>query len=107
MVEMTQIRQDIIEAINLKLGEENLTCHLCGGVVWTPPNIVTLPEVVFEEGAVFKPVMTGQVVALAVLTCDRCGYTVSMNLVKLGLWQKWEALSQLILPGSVNGKSVA
>lgn len=104
-MEMSQIRHDIIEAVSLKLGVKDLACHLCGGVVWTVPTIVTLPEVVFEEGTAFKPAVTGQVIPLAVLTCDFCGYSVSVNLIKLGLWQKWQALSQLILPGTVNGKS--
>lgn len=103
---IAQIRQEIIEAVSRQLGVRDLACSLCGSVVWMPPTIVTLPEVVFEEGVVYKPMLSGQIVPLALLTCSPCGYSVSINLVSLGLWAKWQALSQIILPGTTNGKSV-
>ena len=102
-MDLSQIRQDIVGALDRILGEKSLTCCVCGGVRWLPPVLVTLPEVALKEGAAFEPELTGQMLPLAVFTCDVCGASVSINLIRLGLWQKWLTLSQLVLPGSSNG----
>jgi hypothetical protein len=103
-VEIAVALREILEAINLKLGARDLACPLCQGTRWMPPTLTAEMEVTFASPtATLAP--TGRVLPMATLCCDQCGYAVALNLIQLGLWNKWQAQSQLIIPSGANGKA--
>lgn len=96
--------REIIEAVSLKLGVRDLACPLCQGTRWMPPSLTAPIEFGFAP-ATANLAPTGRVFPMALLCCDQCGYSVSLNLIQLGLWAKWQALSPLIIPSGPNGKA--
>ena len=92
--------QEILKAINLKLGPRGLTCPLCEGKTWEPPALTALIQCVFAESEA-NFAQTNRIFPLAILCCSGCGYSISLNLIQLGLWNKWHTRSSLVIPSGV------
>ena len=92
--------REILEAINLRLGPRGLTCPLCEGKVWEPPALTALVQCVFASPTA-DFAQTNRMFPMAVLCCSGCGYSISLNLIQLGLWNKWQTRSSLVIPSGI------
>lgn len=96
---MEQAKSDILAAISARVGQRDFLCLGCGGGVWSGPEMFAIAQVELTPGAGMQLQPTGNVSPIATLCCDGCGYIVSYNLVKLGLWAKWESQSLVVPQG--------
>lgn len=102
------VSKEILDAINSKLGSRGLTCPLCEDKRWNPPGLTTLVQfVVAVASPTANLVPTNQCFPLAVLCCGGCGYTILLNLIQLGIWEKMQSQLSIpvgtSLPSSING----
>lgn len=70
----------ILQTLNERTGKRKLVCGLCGGTRWGMDGIVNLPLQDKPSGGI---VIGGKVLPLANLTCEICGNTLFLNLVRL------------------------
>ena len=98
-MDMARIKADILTALNERLGGRDLECPGCHGITWTPPDLCLMPVIEFEPGPTMQVRQTRTVSPVALLCCDVCSYMMSFNVMKLGLWEKWQDESLIIPQG--------
>ncbi len=88
---MTTINQNeiILSALREKLGEGSLVCPISGPqTTWSVQRQTTvLPALDSPLDSVF---LNNASFPFAVVTCDHCGYTFLVNLIKLGLAEQFQ-----------------
>ena len=73
----------LVDAINERISPGSLTCPLSGDTKWVlQTETVLLP---LSSSPHDHPLSSKKALPLAVLTCETCGYTAFVNLIKLGL----------------------
>ncbi len=82
MQDVKQRNEIILRAIEGKM-ERSLDCPLHGATTWSVQEQTTaLPAL---DDPRMPPYFHAQSFPLAVVICDRCGYTFFVNLIRLGL----------------------
>ena len=79
----------ILKTFSEKTGGRNLVCGLCGGTRWGADGVISLPV---QDSITSGMVIGGKALPLTSLTCEVCGNTLLVNLVRLLGREKFEQI---------------
>lgn len=70
----------ILEAFKERTGGRQLVCNLCGGTRWGVDGVSSLS---LQDRISNAVVIGGKALPLVSLTCEVCGYTLLLNVIRL------------------------